>query len=45
MWFEYQSIGLVKIACPLTFPISFQFMKIPGLLPHIFESPRIYQSP
>lgn len=30
VWLKYQAKGLVKVACPLTFTICFQFVKITG---------------
>ena len=44
MRLKNQTIGLVKITGPLTFPITFQFMKITGFMPNILQSFRNSQS-
>ena len=45
MWLENQSVWMVKIAGPLSLPVTFQFMKVAGLIPHILKSLCIDQCP
>ncbi len=45
MRLENQSVWMVEVAGPLSLPVSFQFMKVAGLMPHILKSLSIHQCP
>lgn len=44
MWLENQTVRLVEVTCPLTFPVGFQFMKVTRLVPYVLKSMGVNQS-